>query len=307
MQRIWRSRFGSSLQDLHLGAPPVVSSRWLRLSVPSPSVSPQFGDVHPHTYNLTLQAAKRAKASPPSPALDELSRQPHICFLTQHHPCSFCSIGGSTSDGVSPGRVHPPPLLLVLKRDGGFGRCLLLRQQNEKSSDGAARPTALLNCWVFSRSPLLFPSCGVKMGFSLFHIPTEKITSEREGVLRASPRAGFPMTWQRQRVRTQPLTPLGPQWLLDTLFLPRSLKIGQNYFFPPLLGSPSGWSYSVALAADVLCLEPLSSDFFYLFHQEFPGTPFHKITTLSLFLITFSDQAVLKQAAISYTHSSILK
>lgn len=139
------------------------------------------------------------------------------------------------------------------------------------------------------------------MGFPLFHVPTEKIASEKEGVLWASPRAGFPVTWQRQRARARPLTPLGPQWLLDTLFLPRSLKIGQNSFFP------SGWPYSVTLAADVLCLELLSSDFFYLFNQEFPGTPFHKISTLSLFLITFSDQAVLKQAAISYTHSSILK
>lgn len=176
--------------------------------------------------------------------------------------------------------------------------------EEQRWGSKAHSPSELLGLFLI---PSSFSLRGGKMGFSLFHVPTEKIASEREGVLWASPGAGFPVTWQRQRARTRPLTPLGPQWLLDTLFLPRSLKIGQNYFFPPLPGSPSGWSYSVALAADVLCLEPLSGDFFYLFNQEFPGTPFHKISTLSLFLITFRDQAVLKQAAISYTHSSILK
>lgn len=71
----------------------------------------------------------------------------------------------------------PPSLLLVLKRDGGSSRCLLLRWQDKKSRDGAARPTILLKGWVLSWSPLLFPSWGVNMGVSLFHFPPENVTS----------------------------------------------------------------------------------------------------------------------------------
>lgn len=69
----------------------------------------------------------------------------------------------------------------------------------------------------------------------------------------------------------------------------------------------SGWTYSITLAGDVLCLELLSSDFFYLFNYKFRGTPFNKTSTLSLFLITLSDQAVVKRAAINYSYSSLLK
>lgn len=120
---------GNSLQDLHLGATPVVISQWLRLGIMSPSVSHRSSDVHPHIYNLTLQAAqlRDQKQSYGLQLYISSAPQPHICFLTYYHPCSFCSIGGSTSDGVSPGRVQPSPLLLVLKRNGDSSRRVLLR------------------------------------------------------------------------------------------------------------------------------------------------------------------------------------
>lgn len=67
--------------------------------------------------------------------------------------------------------------------------------RDEKSSNGTATPTVLLNCWVFSWSPLLLPSCRVNMGFSLFHASTENVTSSctrRSRVGHPSSLAGFP-------------------------------------------------------------------------------------------------------------------
>lgn len=208
------------------------------------SVSLRVMSLHPHIYTETLKASqpwiwKLTQALWP---WNQLSPWPHICFLTQHHPSSVFSVGGSASDGVDPWRDQKEGRRLWQMPSSTHSMVY-----DENSTEGAAKPKVILNCCFFSYFPLHFPSCGINMGFSLSLMTAENVSSSCvTGKESSGP-------------------PLEPYWIPGGSYYLAALRCGHSIASHPSWAATARLAYLSAPAVGMLCLKLLPSHFFYLF------------------------------------------